>query len=193
MSARFLGTQVIYCYVHLPREYALQPGSWQTIHPYGQALEGSLSVCQLALISFQDAWFSPALYREPGHFTVLASDRQGTQNLMQSPHPFWITSRETKNHVSAFVHPVRHNQTPSKVWSKALRYGNRGVSATASQEVKWTQAHSLALKESDTAHHVHPLKLFVPQSTMASSILLETVPTLCYHINHVQELMVGIS
>lgn len=66
----------------------------------------------------------------------------------------------------------------------------------APQEVKWTQAHSLALKESDTACHVHPPKLLFPQSTMASSILLETVPALCYPLNHVQavpnSLMVGI-
>ena len=78
-SARFIGTQVIYCYVHVP---GVCSPVWQlTDHPYGQALEGSLSVCQLALISFQDAWFSPALHREPGHFTVLDSYCQGTQNL----------------------------------------------------------------------------------------------------------------
>lgn len=35
----------------------------------------------------------------------------------------------------------------------------------------------------------HPPKLLLPQSTMASSMLLETAPALCYPLNHVQALL----
>lgn len=77
MSARLTVTQVIYCYAYV---LGVHSPAWQlTDDPCGQAVEGSLSLYQLALTSFQGARFSPAPQREPGHLAVLDSYSQGTQ------------------------------------------------------------------------------------------------------------------
>lgn len=196
MSARLTGTLVICCYAYVP---GICSPAWQlTGHSCGQAVGGlSLCVpagfnliprCSIHPSSAQGAW---ALYS--ARFLLSRYPKRWT---MQNPHPFWNKSRETKNHVSAFVLPVRCPNTFKSLKSKALRYGNRRISVMAPREAKWTQAHSLALKEGDTTYHIHPPKLFLPQSTMASSTLLETVSALCYPLNHIQallsSLMVGI-